>query len=215
MAGDPGLLQAEHQEVLDPGHHPGRGAGPAGGRITELARGESATSALGDVRLDEVVAAGLVDAAGTGRGPFTADLEPCVVFGSAERLQMAVRNLLDNAAKFGSPGAPVEVRLVAGELTVRDRGPGIAAADLPHVFDRFYRAAQGPGRAWLRVSGFPSSARWRRKPRRAGRPGRVRARPGNPDPAPPARRTARSRASSEQAGAVIAAVPEREYSSRR
>ena len=39
---------------------------------------------------------------------FAADLEPCVVLGNAGRLQTAVRNLLDNAAKFGPPG--VEVR---------------------------------------------------------------------------------------------------------
>jgi two-component system sensor histidine kinase MprB len=63
-----------------------------------------------------------------------------VAFGSAERIGSAVRNLLDNAAKFSPPGKPVEVRLLDGELTVRDYGPGIGPADLPYVFDRFYRA---------------------------------------------------------------------------
>jgi len=67
------------------------------------------------------------------------------VTGSTESLQVAVRNLLDNAAKFGPSGAQVEVRLRAGELTVRDHGPGIAPADLPHVFDRFYRAPSARG----------------------------------------------------------------------
>jgi two-component system sensor histidine kinase MprB len=51
-----------------------------------------------------------------------------------------VKNLLDNAAKFGPPQGPVEVRLADGELTVRDHGPGIEDHDLPFVFDRFYRA---------------------------------------------------------------------------
>ena len=60
------------------------------------------------------------------------------------RLDRAVANLLDNAAKYSSR---VEVRLGAGgELTVRDHGPGIAEADRARVFDRFYRAAEARGR---------------------------------------------------------------------
>jgi two-component system sensor histidine kinase MprB len=65
--------------------------------------------------------------------------------GSAERLRRAVRNLLDNAAKFGPPDGPVDVRLAAGQLTVRDHGPGIAPADRVQVFGRFYRAPSARG----------------------------------------------------------------------
>jgi signal transduction histidine kinase len=109
--------------------------------VTELARGETAPGRAQDVPLHDVVAARLDGARRDWpRTTFTADLEPCVVRGQADRLGIAVRNLLDNAAKFGSPGGPVVVRLRAGELTVRDRGPGIAPDDLPQVFDRFYRA---------------------------------------------------------------------------
>jgi two-component system sensor histidine kinase MprB len=63
-----------------------------------------------------------------------------VIEGSAERVRVAFKNLLDNAAKFGPPEGPVQVRLTGGEFTVRDHGPGIAEEDLPFVFDRFYRA---------------------------------------------------------------------------
>ncbi|MFG2972930.1 sensor histidine kinase [Streptomyces sp. NPDC048331] len=73
--------------------------------------------------------------------------EPVVVPGVPARLSRLLGNLLDNAAKFGRDGLPVEVELMAGvpggrgpELTVRDHGPGISPEDLPHVFDRFYRA---------------------------------------------------------------------------
>jgi two-component system sensor histidine kinase MprB len=62
----------------------------------------------------------------------------------AAQVQRAVTNLLTNAAKFDPSGAPIEV-LVARtdgqvQVEVRDHGPGIAPADLPHVFARFYRA---------------------------------------------------------------------------
>jgi two-component system, OmpR family, sensor histidine kinase MprB len=116
--------------------------------VTELARGEAQSEPgqfppgrCDDVPLHEVVAASLEGARRDWpRTAFTAELEPCVVAGQADRLGIAVRNLLDNAAKFGAPDGAVEVRLRAGELTVRDRGPGIAPDDLPQVFDRFYRA---------------------------------------------------------------------------
>ena len=61
---------------------------------------------------------------------------------SPARLDRAVNNLLDNAVKFAGTDEPIEVRLHDGELEVRDHGPGIAADDLPHVFDRFFRGAR-------------------------------------------------------------------------
>ena len=58
---------------------------------------------------------------------------------------LALDNLLDNALKFSPPGARVTVTLApAGDdvtMSVQDGGPGIAPADLPHVFERIYRGA--------------------------------------------------------------------------
>ncbi|KNB51428.1 sensor histidine kinase [Streptomyces caatingaensis] len=68
------------------------------------------------------------------------ELEPWYVRAEAPALERAVVNLLDNAVKFSPPGGTVEIRLAAGELTVRDHGPGIPADELPHVFDRFWRS---------------------------------------------------------------------------
>jgi two-component system sensor histidine kinase KdpD len=57
----------------------------------------------------------------------------------------ALAHLLENAAQYSSPGSTVRIETWTddGELVirVRDRGPGIAADDLPHLFDRFYRGA--------------------------------------------------------------------------
>jgi two-component system, OmpR family, sensor histidine kinase MprB len=140
------LPEAERQQVLDRIVAQVGELGQLVAGVTELARGEALDAAPDEVNFAEVVAAALEGARRDWpQAVFTADLEPCVIRGHAERLKTAVRNLLDNAAKFSPPGAPVEVGLHAGELTVRDHGPGIAPADLPHVFDRFYRAAQARG----------------------------------------------------------------------
>ncbi|MBN9520160.1 HAMP domain-containing protein [bacterium] len=59
-------------------------------------------------------------------------------------LREAVGNLIDNALKYSPPGTPVVVRAAAAggnvTLAVEDRGPGVAEADLPHVFEPFFRA---------------------------------------------------------------------------
>jgi two-component system sensor histidine kinase MprB len=113
------------------------------GDLVDLARpaGGEPEEDLEHVRLDVVVAD--VVAAIRGHAPghaFVVAAQPCTVLGSRPRLHRAVRNLLDNAVKYSPPGAAVEITVAAGEIVVRDHGPGIAEEDLPHVFDRFYRA---------------------------------------------------------------------------
>jgi len=141
LADNPDLPAAERQEVLARVVEQVTELSHLVASVTELARGEPPSIAREPVRLDEVTTAALEAARRDWpKTEFSADLDGCVVEGSPDRLRVAVRNLLDNAAKFGPPGGPVQVRLADGELTVRDHGPGIDPADLPHVFDRFYRS---------------------------------------------------------------------------
>lgn len=77
------------------------------------------------------------------RGPglhFDIEVEPWFVQGDPTALDRAVVNLLDNAVKFSPAGGTVLVRLKGGEYVVADQGPGIDPADLPHVFERFWRS---------------------------------------------------------------------------
>ena len=117
------------------------------GDLIELARdGEPNGEPHEPLQFDELVAAAVERARRHAPSiEFTTELEPCEVTGARGRLDRAVANLLDNAAKWSPPGGAVVVVLRDGELTVRDRGPGIAVEDLPHVFDRFYRATTARG----------------------------------------------------------------------
>lgn len=112
------------------------------GDLQELSRPDAVPHGpLGVVALHDIAGSALSRA--RLRGPelvFTSALEPWYVRGEAAALERAVVNVLDNAVKFSPPGAAVEVSLRAGELTVRDHGPGIPADDLPYVFERFWRS---------------------------------------------------------------------------
>jgi two-component system sensor histidine kinase MprB len=92
------------------------------------------------VSLDDIAERAVHRAERRSSHPTTLDAQPASVVARPGQLLRAVNNLLDNAAKFSPAGAPIDVTVRPGYLAVRDHGPGIAAPDLPHVFDRFYRA---------------------------------------------------------------------------
>lgn len=110
--------------------------------VVELARGSGPGAHREPVELDSLVY-DAVDRAQR-RAPqmeFNVDLEPTLVEGVADRVGRAVTNVIDNARKWSPQDGTIDVRLVEGTLSVRDHGPGFDERDLPHVFDRFYRAA--------------------------------------------------------------------------
>lgn len=114
------------------------------GDLSELARGEQRHVETRVLRLDLLVEEAVAVATTHGRSrnvQFTLTGAPSWILGQPDRISRAVGNLLDNALKWSPPDGVVEVGCYGGVLTVRDHGPGIAPEDLPHVFDRFYRAA--------------------------------------------------------------------------
>jgi len=115
--------------------------------LIELARGDQPGPDTEEVRLDGVAAESLARARRNApQIRFVEDLSPVIVDGVPERLGRAINNLLDNAARHSPPGGVVELHVGLDGLRVRDHGPGVDPADLPYVFDRFFRGANSRGR---------------------------------------------------------------------
>jgi two-component system sensor histidine kinase MprB len=109
--------------------------------LVELARGDTRSSEQRPTRLDQVAAETIAVAERRSGREIRADLQPSTVLAAPDDLTRAISNLLDNAIKWSPDDEPIEVSVSDGTCRVRDHGPGVAAADLPHLFDRFYRAA--------------------------------------------------------------------------
>jgi two-component system sensor histidine kinase MprB len=115
--------------------------------LIELARGDQPGPATEFVRLDRIVEESVARARRNAPGiVFRSHLEPVVIDGAPERLGRAVNNLLDNASRHSPPGGAVEVTVDFEGVTVRDHGHGVPEADLPYVFDRFFRGSSSRGR---------------------------------------------------------------------
>jgi signal transduction histidine kinase len=80
----------------------------------------------------------------------TVELAPVSVVRDVDRtlVRRAVMNLLDNARKYSPPGSEIRLAVESnGDILVSDRGQGIDSADLPHVFEPFFRADRSRTRA--------------------------------------------------------------------
>ena len=101
------------------------------------------------VRLDELareIVAELVPLADAGRIDLgVAAAEAATVAGDADALRTLLRNLVDNAVRYSTPGGRVDVTVEntpqGARVTVSDDGPGIPPDERSRVFDRFYRRA--------------------------------------------------------------------------
>jgi two-component system sensor histidine kinase MprB len=117
------------------------------GDLIDLARGDQPGFATEDVHLDRIAEEAVARARRNAPGiEFTTALAPVSVEGVAARLERAINNLLDNAARHSPVGGRVELTVDGNGVEVRDHGQGVPEQDLPYVFDRFFRGTGARGR---------------------------------------------------------------------
>jgi two-component system sensor histidine kinase MprB len=112
--------------------------------LGELSRGERSEGAVETLRLEECVDECVETARTHARiKEITIDVNvvDSSVLGRRDRLERAISNLLTNAIKFSPSGGRIVVKSREGTISVSDSGPGIDDADLPFIFDRFWRSA--------------------------------------------------------------------------
>jgi signal transduction histidine kinase len=136
-----------------------------------LARGQSGRVTLSSANIDLVkllgeIARNMAPAASDRNLELSVDLppEPVRAFVDSDRLQQVFHNLLENALRYTEPGGSIRVRLTSvpaeARMEVSDTGIGIPAADLPYIFERFFRSDRAR-RAYSGGSGLGLSiVRW-------------------------------------------------------
>src|SRR6266581_1027016 len=110
-----------------------------------LARADEGTAPLHRATVEETGETGELLAAEAGVNMEVATpADPVIVPVDASRIRQLILNLLTNAVKYTPAGGSVRLQLGPSNgrvtLTVADSGVGIAPGDLPHIFDRFWRA---------------------------------------------------------------------------
>jgi two-component system, OmpR family, sensor histidine kinase MprB len=116
------------------------------GDLVELAREHPQRTTIEPVDLAAIVGQAVTRVKRRAPGlTFDVRVQPWWLVGDAAGLERGITNLLDNAAKWSPPDGVVRVHLEDGTLMVADAGPGIEGKDLPHVFERFYRATSSRG----------------------------------------------------------------------
>lgn len=124
--------------------------------ITDVARlqmGHQLALDVETIAVDELVrdvVSVISDAKGYNGAPLVVDAPAgLTIAGDRVRLERVLQNVIGNAAKYSPAATPIDVEVGADgddvTITVRDRGVGIPAAELPHIFTRFYRASTAKG----------------------------------------------------------------------
>ena len=139
----------EHREAFEASQRAGQRMRRLIDSLLELARFEAGqeplrrdTCDLAKIAGDNVV---LVRPLADARGiQIHAELSPAPCYGDPERLAQVLTNLLSNAIEYNQTGGAIRIVTErangTAKLTVSNSGPGIPAADLPRVFERFHRA---------------------------------------------------------------------------
>jgi two-component system sensor histidine kinase MprB len=115
--------------------------------LVELATERRSNEPEQTVALGEVAASAVERARRRTSRPIVLAADASTVTGRPHALERAITNLVENAVKFDDrDGGPIEVNVQQRRVEVGDHGPGFEPADLPYIFDRFYRAVSARAR---------------------------------------------------------------------
>jgi two-component system sensor histidine kinase MprB len=136
----PDLDAGQQRQILTDLHSETRELTLLVNELVELSLGAANETPPEHVRLAELADRVIARARRRTDRPITVEGDDSTAYASQAELDRALANLVDNAVKFSPAGTAIDVTISNGRVSVRDHGPGLDAADLEHVFDRFYRA---------------------------------------------------------------------------